>query len=82
MGTYVGNCVVSHSLTSGIPLWQPVARARQVITYAQAHGRATGGMLFLQARGTEGVPLGGIIPGITLPPTARLVLQVCIMATP
>lgn len=39
-------------------------------------GAAGGSAVWLQARGSEGIALDHVIPGITLPPTARLQLQV------
>ena len=44
------------------------------ITYQQ--GLAGGCALWIQARGSEGLDLNGVIPGLALPPTARLHLQV------
>jgi len=38
-------------------------------------GAAGGCAVWLQARGSEGLALDHMIPGVTLPPTARLVLQ-------
>lgn len=44
------------------------------VTYQQ--GAAAGGCaLWIQARGSEGLDLGTVIPGLALPPTARLRLQ-------
>jgi hypothetical protein len=44
------------------------------VTYQQ--GVVGGCKLWIQARGSEGLELSAIIPGVTLPPTARLHLQV------
>lgn len=44
------------------------------VTYQQ--GAAAGGCaLWIQARGSEGLDLGSVIPGLALPPSARLRLQ-------
>lgn len=44
------------------------------VTYQQGVGGGCG--LWIQARGSEGLDLSSIIPGFTMPPTARLHLQV------
>ena len=47
-----------------------------VVTYQQAPSGPPSAMFFAQARAVEGLALDGIIAGVTLPPSARLQVQV------
>jgi hypothetical protein len=51
------------------------------VTFQAGAGQPDGAMAFLQARGVDGMSLDGIIAGVTLPPTARLRLQVAVDVT-
>jgi hypothetical protein len=57
----------SYYNTIRVPFQQSVA-----VTFQAGLGQPSGAMVFIQVRGVDGIALTDVIPGIVLPPTARL----------